>query len=203
MSSDAAEAPQGNEPSQTGSSPWKPVAAILTVVVGLGLVMWVLLSGSGEGGGSPAASSVQAVSPTSATIVTAQEVAALPERVGHPVYWAGEIRGKDLELTILEDGTVYVRYIPAGLRPGVDRPAFLTVATYPRTDGYALVERAADQPGAVRVQDSGGSLVSAESEKSTNAFFAFQGVPLLVEVFDPEPGRAFTLIQSGRVQMVE
>lgn len=143
------------------------------------------------------------VTPVGPKIVTADELRAVTAQVGHPVYWAGENPKKELELTVLQDSSVYVRYLPKGSAAGVDKPAFLTVGTYRRSDAYALVQGGGNRPGATVVKDKGGALVTTEGAKATNAYFAYEGLPLLIEVFDPVPGQAFEMIQSGQVQLVQ
>lgn len=180
------------------------LGAVFAVLLALGFVVWLLVS---RGGDEPtrdnAATSATPFTGTSATIMPIEELQSVPDRVGHPVYWAGEMPGKEFEVTILEDRTVFVRYVPSRLPAGVDKPAFLTIVTYQRPDAFALVQKGGQRPGAILVRDRGGALVTAEGDKSKNAFFAFEGASLLVEVFDPEPGKAFQEIQSGRVQMIQ
>lgn len=180
--------------------------AVIAVLLAV-LFIILLLAGRGRGdaaqtpGNTPQPS--VSVTPIGPKIITADELRTVPDQVGHEVYWAGEDAGKALELTIVQDGAVYVRYLPKDAQAGVDEPEHLTIATYPRADAYSLVESGGQRPGAVLVKDQGGALVTAESSQSTNAYFAFENLPLLVEVFDPEPGAAFDRIQSGQIQMIQ
>ena len=43
------------------------------------------------------------------------------------------------ELTRSADGSFYVRYLPAGAKPGDPRPEFLTVATYSVPAGLSML----------------------------------------------------------------
>jgi hypothetical protein len=176
------------------------VIAVLLAVLFVGL----LLVNRGREDAMPTAPGpTVGVAPDGPRIVSADELLAVPAQVGHEVYWAGEQPQRALELTILADGAVYVRYLSEGAQAGTDEAAFLTVASYPRVDAHTLVTQGGERPGAVLVKDQGGALVTAESPESTNAYFAFEDLPLLVEVFDPEPGRAFDLIQSGQIRMIQ
>jgi hypothetical protein len=42
----------------------------------------------------------------------------------------------------------------------------------------------------------------SNSADAQNAYFAYRGQPLQVEVYDPQPGRAFTLARSGEISTV-
>jgi hypothetical protein len=53
---------------------------------------------------------------------------------GETFYWAGVQTGMRIELTA-PDGTVFIRYLPSGEQAGSAAPA-LTVATYPRSNGF-------------------------------------------------------------------
>ena len=175
------------------------VVAIGAVVVFVG---WLLVSRNQAPQPQSTPTPVSSVSPIAPAIVTPDQLRQVPQQLGHLVYWAGDIPGKSLELTLTEDQTVYVRYLPKGAQAGTADKAFLTVATYTRPDAYELVQKGASQPGAISAQDTGGALVAARGKTAKNAYFAFEGAPLLVEVFDPDPGKAFDEIQSGRIQPV-
>lgn len=175
------------------------VAAVLAL---LSVTIFFVTRGS-SGDASPSqttpASAVQAVEPT---IVSAEELAQVPQRVGHPIYWAGNDPSKALELTVLPDSSVLVRYLPKGQPAGADTET-LTIATYPNPQAYSLVRNGADQPGAILVEGPGGTLVAAEGDQSKNAYFALEGVPLLMEVFDTKPGRALELVKNGQIQILQ
>jgi hypothetical protein len=198
--------PVADERAASQRSSYLRIGVVIAVLLALLFVILLLVSrqsDSAENGAAASPDPVVSVTPVGPKVVTPDELRAVPEQVGHPVYWAGERDGKELELTVLQDGAVYVRYLPDRSAPGVDKPAFLTVATYRRPDAYALVQGGGSRPGAIVVTDKGGAVVTTESEKATNAYFAFEGTPLLMEVFDPKPGRAFDLVQSGEVQLVQ
>ena len=63
----------------------------------------------------PSSISVPAFGPQ---VVSAAELAERAASAGYPdgfpLYWAGEVTGTQIELTILTDGTWGVRYLPQG-----------------------------------------------------------------------------------------
>ena len=71
-------------------SPEARIGAVVALVVLIGLVVWLLARGDDDS--TPASAGV-------AKAVSAEDLAALPESVGHPVYWAGPKRGFTYELT--------------------------------------------------------------------------------------------------------
>lgn len=176
------------------------VSAVLLVLAGL---TWFLVArdGSDPTLGENSETSYSAT-PDGPRIASVDEIRALPDILGHSVYWAGERQGQNLELTVLSNGSAYVRYLPDGVSAGVDEPDYLTVATYPQDEAYERLQSSGQQPGAIRVKDQGGALVVSESADSTSTYFAFDYAPLLMEVYDAKPGRAFTLVQSGQIQPV-
>ena len=77
---------------------------------------------------------------------------------------------------------------------------YLTVGTYEKKNAYAGVEAEAKLSGATSEKLAGGALVVQPAGSTTSAYFGFQGADLLMEVFDPTPGRALQLIRSGAIQ---
>src|SRR5439155_18104340 len=104
------------------------LGAVVALAVVAGLVVWLLVRGNNN---SKRTSSAQAAS--------AQDLAALPTTLGHPVYWAGPKRGFTHELTRTSDGRIYIRYLPAGVSIGSNQPNYLTIGTYPLKDAVAAV----------------------------------------------------------------
>jgi hypothetical protein len=130
------------------------------------------------------------------------ELKAAPGRIGHPLFWAGQRPDTQLELSLGDDGAGYVRYLPLGTPAGSPKSDFTLVATYQDQDAYSRLQSGAKRASAVSVKGANGALMMAASMTATNAYFAFPDVPLLVEVYDPSPGEAYRLIQSGLVQLV-
>jgi hypothetical protein len=165
------------------------IGALVLLAVVAGLLTWLLVRGDGE---------TKTIEATGPAAVSAQDLAALPAKVHHPVYWAGPKPGFTYELTRTSDDRIYVRYLPAAISVGVHRP-YLTIGTYPVRDAVAAVHRVAKRLRVKPVALSDGGVAVQDTEHPTSVFFAYPGVPYQVEVFDPSPARARGLVLSGRI----
>lgn len=134
-------------------------------------------------------------------IVSVAEILDLEASLGHPLYWAGPRRERDLELTRAMDGSIYLRYVPAGT--GAGRVAGSpTIGTYPVPGAQAAVRRAARQAEAPVTAAASGAIVLADPQAPGSVYLAYPGSDLQIEVYDPVPGRAMELIRSGRIRPV-
>jgi hypothetical protein len=122
----------------------------------------------------------------------------LAKSVGHPIFWLGHRSGTTYELVKTKNGTMYVRYLPAGVRVGA-AGEYLTVVTYPFPGAYAAIQSVAKQSGTSSVTLADGALAetSAPAGRSTNVHVAYPGVDYQVEVFDPTPGAAMQFLRHG------
>ena len=134
-------------------------------------------------------------------IMTKEQLSATVAASGHSLYWAGPQGMQTWEVTI-SNRDVYVRYLPVGVAAG-SQTLYLTVGTYEKADTYAGLVQAAAVKGATSKKLAGGSLVVQPAGKDTSAYFAFPGKDLLMEVFDPTPGKAMQLVMSGVVQPIQ
>jgi hypothetical protein len=170
-----------------------PSAGILASAV---LVLVAVVLAIVGGGDEPSYEEVDG----SPRLAEVEDLRALEEELGHPVYWVGERPPARLELQREPNGSVFLRYLPpdaqAGERPG----AFLTVGTYPVPEAEDAVERGAAEAGAAVERAAGG--VAFESPSRQNAYLAYPGSDLQIEVYDPRPGRALGLIRAGAVEPV-
>jgi hypothetical protein len=167
------------------------LGAVLAVAIAAGFLVWLaFIKDDGNGGSSAAA-------PGSAG---AGDLRSLSKEVGHSVYWAGR-RSKDTyELTRTKDGSIYVRYLPAGVQIGDARPAFLTIGTYPHPSAIDTVREASRRPGAVTRRVEGGGLAVSNKARPQSTYLTYSSDPdLLLEVYDPSPARSRRLASSGRV----
>lgn len=171
------------------STPARTLAA--AAAVGLVLV-------AGCGGGSSKSTTTSQRSP--AVAATVGELKNLQSSLRHPIYWVGAEPGHTYELTQTSDGSVYVRYLPTGVRVGDSRPDFLTVGTYPQADAYKNVVAAAARKGAHKTRLPGGGLAVQSAARPTSVYLAYPNSSLLVEVFDPSAKDARTLVRSGQVR---
>jgi hypothetical protein len=171
-------------------SPEARIGAVVALVVLVGLVVWVLARGDDDSTSASAGA---------ATAASAKDLAALPESVGHPVYWAGPRRGLTYELTQTRDGRIYIRYLPGGVPVGSDQPKYLTVGTYASENALAVVRGVAKRVRVRAMRLKGGGAAVQDPKHPTSVYFAYPRSDYQVEVFDPSPARALELVLSGRI----
>jgi len=157
-------------------------------------VILLVASGCGSSDSDPTSASEE----SRAALVASDS--ALLEAVagaGYPVYWAGPRSGVEYEVS-RSPGRTYVRYLPEGEKTESEQP-FLTVGSYQQSNALASVREQGQKPDAILVRISGGGTAFAEGPAATNAYLAFPGTETQVEVFDPEPGKALSLIREETV----
>lgn len=115
------------------------------------------------------------------------------------MYWAGRARDDSYELTETRRGAFQVRYLPAGTVAGDERPAFLTVSTYPYRRAYAVTSDSAEGKGMISTPAPGGGLAVWSDRRPTNVYVAYPGTDLLVEVDSPRARQARGLVTAGDV----
>jgi hypothetical protein len=171
------------------------LGATLAVVIAAAFLVWLLLVRDNG-------SSSSSVRRTNAVAASVAGLKAVAREVGHPVYWAGALPGKTYELTQLKNGQIYIRYLPAGTELGDPKPKYLTIGTYPSATGFATLERGARRRGARVDHFRSGAIAVTYAKSPTSVFFAFPSSPYLVEVFDPSPARARSLVLNGQVRLI-
>ena len=115
--------------------------------------------------------------------VSAEELAAFASSNDVPVYWAGALRGRTLELTRTTTGA-FVRYLPVGTAAGSSTRA-LTIATYPLRDAYGTAVQRAKAAAMTSRRTANGGLAVWSTKQPTSVYVAFRGVPSLLEVMHP------------------
>ena len=177
---------------------WKEA---LAVIVGLGLAailglgVWFLVRGD-------ASADPVATASYGPVIVDEATLRAETARVGHTVYWMPP-EGRSLELTIMSDGTVHVRYFPAGAdQPGSQTPE-TTVSSWPMSDPLARAQTSAASEGAMSQETAGGGLYVTGSDSPYNAYVAEPNATALGEVYDPTPGKAWRDLTGGKVTVLQ
>ena len=167
------------------------VVALIVTAAAVGLVAWLALRDTGGSSSSKAQAS-------SAAAVSVPQIASLAASIGHPIFWVGPITGDTYELSRTSNGTIYLRYLPAGAKVGTTTP-YLTVATYPFPGALAAIQTVAKQKASTPIQLSDGGLgvVSATYPDSVHA--AYPGVDFQIEVYDPTPGSATKLVAGGKL----
>jgi hypothetical protein len=165
-----------------------------TLVVGAGVAAAALLLLRGEDARPP---DVRAGAPL---LVSADELAAHARAAGDPVYWAGEIEDRRLELTTTSTGT-FVRYLPPGVEVGDGRRT-LTVATYPLANAFATATARARNAQMASEEVERGGLAVWNRRRPTSVYLAFPNGRPLIEIYSPNAGEALRLARSGQVVAV-
>ena len=93
--------------------------------------------------------------------VPPDELARAEASLGHDIYWAGPKANHAYELTIGANGNTFVRYLPPGVAAG-DPRAYLTVASYPLRDAFAVTLAGREQ---VRMPSASPSKVRSRSSR--------------------------------------
>jgi hypothetical protein len=167
------------------------LGAIVALAILAGFVAWLIFKGDDKANAPARAPGVAA---------SYAQLQALPDQVGHEVYWAGNKTGYTYELTRTSQGNIFVRYLPAGVEVGDPRPNFLTVGTYPRADAYASLKKLSAKPGSVKRKLAGGGIAVYGQQVPGSVYAAYPGKSFQVEVYDPSPKGAQQLVFSGQVR---
>ncbi len=169
---------------------------IVALAMIVGVIAWLATRDNGDGSSEPAPA--EAVAPRIVTVAELREAAVT---LGQPIYWAGPMAGKELELSELGEGGVQVLYLPKGAEVGEQPDAyFFTVGSYPLPDPAAALEGFAKRPGTVVHRSPDGREVFVSKQRPANVYFASPDNSVQVEVYDPSSGkRALSLALSGQV----
>ena len=157
------------------------VGAVIVLAVIGGLILWLALRNGGA----------------SAKGVSVAEIRTLAASVGHPIFWVGPQKGYTYELKRNSDGSIYIRYLPQGVKPG-SNAQYLTVATYPFEGAYAAVENVLKQGGATRIRLAHKGLAEFSTTNPNNVHAAYPGIDYQAEIFDPNGGAA-AIVREGRL----
>jgi len=130
------------------------------------------------------------------------ELRSLSGQLGHPIYWIGEQSGKTYELTRFNDGRVFIRYLPQGVKVGTTRALYTILGPYPVQNAHGVLEKLAKKSGELSFTAPHNGLGVFSTSRPTNVYVAYPGSNLEIEVFDPSPDRARKLITSGQVKPV-
>lgn len=176
----------------TDSARRRPTAVVLALVfLILAGVTFLLLRGDSDS----ATAAAHGADPA--------ELSALSQELDQPIFWAGPANpGDSLELTETADGSVFVRYLPAGVAPGDSRASFTTVATYSVPDAYAALQRQAKRVTVVSRELPAGGIATLDASRPNSVHIAWPDSGYEVELFDPSPRRALELVLDGAVAPV-
>ena len=183
------------------------IGAVLAVGFAAGFIAWVVLERTDDEPASvagPVAVSATATTPAASVARPAITSVAELEAAASgavPIYWAGPRSGRLLEFTRAPGGPIIVRYLPPNARAGA-RGSFLTIATYPRPNGYREVLNASREANAKTIKLAGGGIAVYASDEPTNLHLAYPGQHYQIEVFAPERDLAKELVAVGAVRPV-
>jgi hypothetical protein len=169
------------------------VGAVVVVALAIGFVVWLVAIRDGSSGSQ---------STNGATEVSPDRLRALSVEVGHPIYWAGPAADTTYELTRTPSGRIFVRYIPSGIPLGIQNASFTIVGTYPVANASQVTRRLAKKAGGASFAAPRGGFAAYTRTKPTHVYVAYPNQNLQIEVYDPTPKRARSLITSGRVAPV-
>lgn len=163
------------------------------------LIAWLATRGGDSSSSEPEpAPTAEAAPPRIVTVAQLREAAVT---LGQPIYWAGPVAGKELELKELgEGGGVQLLYLPKGTAAGEGSPKSLTVGSYPLADPEKALEGFAKRPDSTSHQASDGREVVSSSTAPTSVYFSSADNSVQVEVYDPSPQKAMSLALSGKVE---
>jgi hypothetical protein len=171
---------------------WHVGVFVAAIVVGI--AAWLVLRDGSSSSSSPLPKGSKAL-PISIKGLTT--IAGL----GIRIYWVGERPGSAYELRKTDDNRIFIRYLPAGVSVG-SKKQYLTIATYPVKNAFAVTGKLARKSSSVRVGIGKNGVAFYNRESPTNVLLAYRGSGYQVEVYDPSPGRAREVVTSGRVVAV-
>ena len=167
-------------------------AAIVGVLLAVAIVVVFLLVNNDSGSSNP--------KPTNgAQAASLQHLRDVASSVDHPVYWAGPRPGKRYELTVTDQGNIFIRYLNANTPVGSRQVASLTIGTYPVQNAYAATKSIAGRPGARTGSTPDGGFVATSSADLNSVYIAYPNTNQQIEVYDPDAKTAFALATSGAV----
>jgi hypothetical protein len=172
------------------------LGALLGVALLAFVVTWFLIRG---GNGSQKVALPPVGKPA---IVTEKQLHALAAESRLPIYWAGPRSGA-YELTRAADGRVWIRYLQSPSEVGARVAKYLTIGTYPTKTAFLAIKRAAVRRGGVSLKIDRGGLLVFNTSTPTSVYFGYPKGAYQVEVFDPSPQQARSLVLAGRIKPID
>ncbi|MGB7587672.1 MAG: hypothetical protein WBM00_03075 [Solirubrobacterales bacterium] len=166
----------------------------MAIAVVVALVAW-LATRSDNGSSEPAEPEVGPP-----RIVAVDELREVAATLGQPIYWAGPVPGKELELNELGEGGVQLLYVPEGTGAGEGSPKSLTIGSYPLSDPAKALEGFAKRQGSIVHHAADGREVVTSEDTPTSVYFSSPENSVQIEVYSPSAKRAMNLALSGKVQ---
>jgi hypothetical protein len=172
------------------------ITAVLAVLAVIGVAVWLVVSGTNKNnntGPIPLHKTVVAIS--------LSNLESLANTLPRPIYWAGPERGITYELTRINNGKEYVRYLPAGVKVGTSA-SYPLVATLPLANAYAATAATAEKPGSVAVRTGRNTVAFYLTSRPKNIYVAYVGTNFQVQVFAPNPAKARAIVTSGELRPI-
>src|SRR4051794_27066363 len=155
------------------------IGAVIAVAVAIGFVVWLIVGRSSDSNAPAVPSSSTAVA------ISVGGLRTLAGVVKQPIYWAGQKKGLQYELTRGTDGRVWIRYLPTDEKIGEQKTPYLTIGTYPVANAYAATRAVANKSDSVRLDVGKRGVASYSSKRPTSVYLAYPGSAYQIEVFDP------------------
>jgi hypothetical protein len=173
---------------------FRAIAGVV-VLVAAALVIWLVARG-----GNDSSPSTASATPAPNAAASPAELANVANSVKHPVYWIGEKSGFTYELTKAKNGNLWVRYLPAGVAVGDTRPNFLTIGSYPQANAFKNVQATAKKKGVQSFGVPSGGVAVEYTARPSSVYVAYPASNVLVEVYDPSPATARSIVKSGDIR---
>jgi len=193
----AVEASRPATPAHTGKQQKRLLLLMLALLVIAFILFAVLLLLRGHGADKTTLPPVG-----TAAAVSESQLKTLAAQSNQPIYWAGTKSGA-YELTRTNDGRIYIRYLPSTDKVGDRTPSYLTVGTYPTKQAFSAVKRAAARQGGVSVKIEHGGLLVFNASSPKSVYFSYPKSGYQVEVYDPSPQQARTLVLGGKITPIK
>lgn len=182
--------PTGRTPSLGGL----PTSAVVVIVVAIVVLVWLLfLRGDDDSGDEPAGNGSEAGK--TVEVVDAAEVPGAVADTGYPIYWVGPRAGIQYEVTVIDNGQTFIRYLPESEEPEAKTP-YLTVGSYRQDNAQQVTQSQAAENGTKTFDVAGGG-TGFETSGRTSVYVAFPGEDSQIEVYDPQQGQARQLVDAG------
>lgn len=180
---------------------WGAVAAIAAAVL---ILAWLIVSSvMGSDADTSADAAAELPEPIyGPAIVDEDQLRAETAELGHTVYWLGERDGTDMELTVGDDKSVQIRYLPDGVEAGSE-DSYLTAASWPLANAKGQAETAAKRDGGMSQDGPDGTIYVTNTDTPNNAFMAKPSSTALAEVFAPKPGLAWKIVTSEKETVLQ
>lgn len=175
-------------------SPGTRIVIIAGIAVVVGLAVWVATGSVRDG-----ASQAVAGGGSGPRILGDDELADVPDQVGHAVFWAGAKADSRVEVSDDASGNVHLRYLPDSAEAGAPEQAYLDIGTYPFTGAYEATRSLAGDDGLKSIRVRGG-VGFMDRTRPYSVIMAWPSQPdLQVEVYHPEKHRALEIVRSGDI----